>query len=555
MGDSRKVYNIPEVSTHTTALEQMRTRKSLDPKRLTGEHAPKTAFVIMGHGSETGSIKQVPKGCILVVQVHSGEVNYIGQNSIFVNIFNDTKKQQFLDPVQNYKHVTEIINKNRTFLNNQEKSLAIYREFDYYPDFTYTLISSWRSDTQGQTFVVSESDKLKYRLQDSGIAKYPFKKGLETEHKPEIKVTKSSITLTFLRQMITRDWQYREKTSKQITDTMWQKFTELVESTVKNPIHMLIKCNLISEEFLEGEGKGNGYDNLLERVSSAHPELASSNYKTTEKTSEFITIIFWRKLTEAYWQEANSTQESFSDENWQCFLNSILKFTNIRFLLALLKDMLEITFEGGGNKLTHYKKDIYIDYDTQGTQAFLSLFEKSIYPVNSVLEQTLTNLRKNYYDDEREYEDWNRYAESEKTIKNIIDNYEIKRLTTITQSELFDMAIRKSLGFEQGVFYNLLCREEQNPNSSFVQNSILNASGNVKIPGQILMKIKEALFHRANLISKLKIAKRSTNKTKKTKRSDTKIYPKRYGPITKAESNRRETYEKSHRERLLQNAE
>ena len=91
-------------------LKTLREKKSLDPERLTGVNHPSTAFVMLGHGSEdTKRVYRVPKGCIIVILVHSGEFSVLNDN-FFQNIFNDPEKEKFLDPVTNYKHIVERIN-------------------------------------------------------------------------------------------------------------------------------------------------------------------------------------------------------------------------------------------------------------------------------------------------------------------------------------------------------------------------------------------------------------------------------------------------------------
>ena len=151
-------------------LKDLRERKHLDPTRLTGSSAPKTAFVMMGHGAELSDMKVVPPGCILVVEVHSGELTSVGK--LFPAIFNDPNNANFLDPVKNYKYINDFLIKQMPYKN--KTSLAIYREGDIYPDFRYHLLSYWDSkdDNVGQN--------NSFLLMDSGIAKYPFTKGKRT---------------------------------------------------------------------------------------------------------------------------------------------------------------------------------------------------------------------------------------------------------------------------------------------------------------------------------------------------------------------------------------
>jgi len=156
-------------------LKKIRERKQLDPARLTGATAPSTAFIIMGHGAELPERKVVPPGCILVVQIHSGELSYLPAN-FFTDLFNidEIKKKAFLDPVTNYKSIVNIIKS----LNQNNTPLAIYREGDEYPDLYCSLLTSW--DSKDQEEFVGQSDS--YRLKDSGVVKYPFNKGSVIEN-------------------------------------------------------------------------------------------------------------------------------------------------------------------------------------------------------------------------------------------------------------------------------------------------------------------------------------------------------------------------------------
>ena len=114
----------------------------------------------MGHGGEIpkSKIKNiVPPGCTLVVEVHSGEVSYSDDNR-FINYPN---KSIYLDPINNYKELVKAI-------SNTQRTLAIYKEGDEYPDFSYTLLSYWTSESSNSV------NPNEIRLRDSGIMEYPF---------------------------------------------------------------------------------------------------------------------------------------------------------------------------------------------------------------------------------------------------------------------------------------------------------------------------------------------------------------------------------------------
>jgi hypothetical protein len=167
---SKEIREIVNKYIVSLQLKNIRVSKRLDPARLTGKNAPSTAFVVMGHGSETASERIVPPGSILVTQVHSGELNYLN-GEYFTDIFNHVgiTKETILDPITNYKRVVDLINLHRGY----NTSLAIYREGDRYPDFFYSLLSSWDS----KTYIDFVGQPNSYKCRDSGIAKYPFDKG------------------------------------------------------------------------------------------------------------------------------------------------------------------------------------------------------------------------------------------------------------------------------------------------------------------------------------------------------------------------------------------
>lgn len=154
-------------------VNALRLRKRVDPATVSGDNHPPTAFVVMGHGNEeTANKKIVPKGCILVVQVHSGEVNYLKQDSETA-IFNDPEKHRYLDPIANYKYITDKINLARTSNKKYYTPLAVYIEGDEYPDFVYSLISYWDNDLADNSSMPAGTFLLRY----SGIAQYPFPEG------------------------------------------------------------------------------------------------------------------------------------------------------------------------------------------------------------------------------------------------------------------------------------------------------------------------------------------------------------------------------------------
>ena len=121
--------------------------------------AAKTAHIMLGHGGEILNKKIiVPPGCTLVVEVHSGELNYLKG---FDKIFNYNNKKIFLDPINNYKELVD------NFANTK-RSFAIYEEGSICPEFDYNLTSYWKYNKHN----VLKADEI--RMRDSGVVSYPF---------------------------------------------------------------------------------------------------------------------------------------------------------------------------------------------------------------------------------------------------------------------------------------------------------------------------------------------------------------------------------------------
>lgn len=139
---------------------------------------PETAYLIMGHGHELPEMNIVPPGCMLVVDAHAGELAY-GVN--FNTFFNAPDKTIFLNPIGNYKEVAQAI-------GNTSKAPAIYREYDEYPDFIYTVLAIWdKIGSPDDEFKYDPDLKTKesYSLIESGIAQYPFDKIESTRNSSE----------------------------------------------------------------------------------------------------------------------------------------------------------------------------------------------------------------------------------------------------------------------------------------------------------------------------------------------------------------------------------
>ena len=145
------------------AVETLRRQKRAGPMEPI---KAETAYLMMGHGEEiVGPPKIVPEGCTLVVQVHSGQLNYFNSRH-FLNFFEYKEKEKFLDPVTYYPEIVKQITKGNP--DPTSRTLAIYKEGDTYPDFRYTLVSYFQFGNQ------NKEPWAHSLIRPSGIAKYPF---------------------------------------------------------------------------------------------------------------------------------------------------------------------------------------------------------------------------------------------------------------------------------------------------------------------------------------------------------------------------------------------
>ena len=150
------------VYVRMAAVETLRRQKRAGPMEPI---KAETAYLMMGHGEEiVGPPKIVPEGCTLVVQVHSGQINYLTPRH-FLNFFEYKEKEKFLDPVTYYPEIVKQITKGDP--DPISRTLAIYKEGDTYPDFRYTLVSY-------VPFVNQNKEYINSLIRPSGIAKYPF---------------------------------------------------------------------------------------------------------------------------------------------------------------------------------------------------------------------------------------------------------------------------------------------------------------------------------------------------------------------------------------------
>ncbi len=128
------------------ALKQIRNGKYVEPQN-TGANHPTKVYVVLGHGGERPDERHVvPKGCILVVKSHSGDVTYsIDVDANITAILDLKNKDAVFDPVSNKKKLFSLFTsdhqKNKQPNITASHSIAIYREGDTYPNFNYQPVN------------------------------------------------------------------------------------------------------------------------------------------------------------------------------------------------------------------------------------------------------------------------------------------------------------------------------------------------------------------------------------------------------------------------------
>lgn len=122
----------------------------------------KSAYIVLGHGGEGHGKIKVPPGCCVVVDVHTAEFGYQGVLSHTMNkiVGNSKFAKLLLSPESQYKEILPI---------SSSGSLAIYKEGDMCPDFSFDLMSYWLGQKKSNGVPTS------IRLASSGIVQYPFK--------------------------------------------------------------------------------------------------------------------------------------------------------------------------------------------------------------------------------------------------------------------------------------------------------------------------------------------------------------------------------------------
>lgn len=130
----------------------------------------KSAYLLLGHGSEERVDSNDPKTCIVppncmvVVDAHAGEVT-AKSSAEFEYFIYAPDKTIFLNPEKNYVELVKNI--------SSHGSLAIYKEGDVCPNFSYSLISFWM-----------KNDDKNIKLHSSGVFEYPFVATYRSEEFP-----------------------------------------------------------------------------------------------------------------------------------------------------------------------------------------------------------------------------------------------------------------------------------------------------------------------------------------------------------------------------------
>jgi len=172
-------YSQPK-STSPDLLEKIRSTKRVEPYN-TGKYHPTTYYIILGHGGEdVKKTYKVPKGCILVVKSHSGNVTINLDSSKNIKKILDTEnKETVFDPVSHKKELFTLLNSDfqHEFRDiTSSNSTAIYREGDTYNNFTYQPVGAYFNISQIRVSGIYKSDNSGESLRNEIDTMIPFDK-------------------------------------------------------------------------------------------------------------------------------------------------------------------------------------------------------------------------------------------------------------------------------------------------------------------------------------------------------------------------------------------
>lgn len=212
-------------STKESIAQAIKNRENFVPEIVnsrqdTGEHHPKRALLIMGHGEEgwvtndpitnnnTAAIRgnkwkvgskpdyvRVPKGSIVVVKPHSGESAWQSQNEIsYMNVLAKENERVILDPVRYIDDIVRLFGNVGENHKAGDELVAIYREGDLCPNFNYILIAKNMGDFND------------IELSPSGIVSIPLKERMSaSELEPYLKIRHIPKTMTIKEYKAQRD--------------------------------------------------------------------------------------------------------------------------------------------------------------------------------------------------------------------------------------------------------------------------------------------------------------------------------------------------------------
>jgi hypothetical protein len=131
---------------------------SVEKRTNTGPNHPKTALLLLGHGGEglygkTNTVV-VPKGSIVVIKSHSGDVRIVKDlKNNMRQLLDNVNTKYLLDPVKYIGAITRLFG-----------SVAIYREGDVCPNLVNSRFLSWNYE---HTLKVLPSGLIKLPLENS----------------------------------------------------------------------------------------------------------------------------------------------------------------------------------------------------------------------------------------------------------------------------------------------------------------------------------------------------------------------------------------------------
>ncbi len=253
--DKTRLKNKRIYPSMPAALEHIKTRRGerRTPTRRAVSYPD--AYFILGHGGdyEFDTSYHVPKDCAIIAKATTGQLMNTTKTGVLAPLY-DLHTKPYINPLKK---------DNLLYLIDKYKYFSLFTENTQYPNFTYTLLS---------TFPVEEY----YRLGYSGIIKHPFRTPegeiidsqelMNTVHIPKnekLSLHAETIINSYKYSMYPRSVHVRDLIAEYLDDTPMMTVEEFVNKAEREP-HNIIN---VSQKFLFEEITEGIYYNFVCRAS------------------------------------------------------------------------------------------------------------------------------------------------------------------------------------------------------------------------------------------------------------------------------------------------